>query len=218
MIGLAVLSGGMLMAGPVPELRAATPAALDILLGDGNAPPADTIGGPKRLARSNQEGSKPIPSGNPLWAVPLSVLTATQERPIFSPSRRPPLRAVVAPVDRNPPAPPKAAEPEHPLLTLVGTVLGEDEAIAVFLDRTNQKAVRLRPGETHDGWTLSSVLPGEATLKKADRAEVLALHHDEPPGAPGTPGPVAPAAGGFNTSYAPFVPRSTPKNGESDGL
>jgi general secretion pathway protein N len=222
MIGLALLSGGMLMAGPVPELRAATPATLDILPGDGNAPPGDTIGSPKPLARPNQEGGKPVPSGNPLWAVPLSVLTATQERPIFSPSRHPPPRAAVAPVDRNPPAPPKAAEPEHPLLTLVGTVLGEDEAIAVFLDRTNQKAVRLRQGETHDGWTLSSVLPREATLKKADRAEVLALHHDDaPPGVPGTPGPpgvVAPAAGGFNTSYAPFVPRSTPKNGEPDGL
>ncbi len=27
-----------------------------------------------------------------------------------------------------------------------------------------------------------------------------------------------PVSGGFDTSYAPFVPRSTPKNGESDGL
>jgi len=29
---------------------------------------------------------------------------------------------------------------------------------------------------------------------------------------------VVPAAAGGNTSYAPFVPRATPRNGESDGL
>src|SRR5262249_27227957 len=30
------------------------------------------------------------PSGNPLWAIPLTQLSATPERPIFSPSPRPP--------------------------------------------------------------------------------------------------------------------------------
>jgi hypothetical protein len=30
--------------------------------------------------------------------------------------------------------------------------------------------------------------------------------------------PAAAGGGVFNTPYAPFVPRSTPKNGESDGL
>ena len=60
------------------------------------------------------------------------------------------------------------------------------------------------------------------TLRKADRTEVLALkRQDSPAGVadvPATPPPVVPAAAGDNTSYAPFLPRSTPKNGESDGL
>src|ERR1700756_873862 len=48
------------------------------------------------------------PSGNPLWGIPLRVLTATRERPLFSPSRRPPAPpAVAAPVVPRPVAMPK---------------------------------------------------------------------------------------------------------------
>jgi general secretion pathway protein N len=116
-------------------------------------------------------------------------------------------------------------EPERLSLALIGAVVGESDAIAVFIDRTNQKIVRLRQGETHAGWALSSVQPREVTLKKADRTEILALQglnaSASAPGAPGAPplpGLVVPTAGGGNGAYAPFVPRSTPKNGESDGL
>ena len=116
------------------------------------------------------------------------------------------------------PPPQKAAEPERPPLTLIGAVIGDSDAIAVFMDRTNQKFIRLRQGDSHAGWVLSSVLRREVTLKKADRSEVLALQRQEgPAGIPEVspmPGPVMPTAG----SYAPFTPRSTPKNGESDGL
>ena len=227
-LGLALLSGGALMTGPRPELIAATSASLDILSSDraGEASDSVDVGSVKPLARPNRVGSKPLPSGNPLWSVPLSVLTATQERPIFSASRRPPQRAVVAPpVDQvNVPAAQKS-EPERPPLALIGAVVGDSDAIAVFLDRTNQRIIRLRQGETHAGWELSAVLRREVTLKKADRAEVLVLKGpDVSPGAAGVPGlPVLPAQttiGGTATdaSYTPYAPRSTPKNGESDGL
>lgn len=221
-LGLALLSGGMLMAGRMPEAAAVTSATLDILPGEGAGEPAAAVdlGGLKPIPRPGREGNKPLPSGNPLWAVPLSVLTATQERPIFSASRRPPQRAVVAvPVDQvSAPAAQKPTEPEHPPLALIGAVVGESDAIAVFLDRTNQKIVRLRQGEAHAGWVLSSVQPREVTFKKADRTEVLSLKRQDGP-APGAPSvPVVPAAGGVDASYAPFVPRSTPKNGEPDGL
>jgi len=225
-LGLALLSGGALMIGPGPEVLAATSAALDILSSDRAGEAADTvdIGSVKPLARPNRMGSKPLPSGNPLWSVPLSVLTATQERPIFSASRRPPQRAVVAlPVDQvNAVVPQKAAEPERPPVALIGAVVGDSDAIAIFLDRTNQKIVRLRQGETHAGWLLSSVMPREVTLEKADRAEVLVLKGPDasssPTGASSTPDLTVPATGGIGVSYAPFAPRSTPKNGESDGL
>jgi general secretion pathway protein N len=204
---------------------AATSASSDILSIDGANEAADTvdIGGLKPLAKPRREGASPVPRGNPLWAVPLSALTATQERPLFSASRRPPPRAVVAPVvdQLNVPVVQKAAEPERPPLALIGAVVGDNDAIAVFLDRTNQKIVRLRQGEMHAGWVLRSVLRREVTLQKDEQTEVLALQRQDGPGgaagAPGVPGLAIPASSG-DASYAPYVPRSTPKNGESDGL
>jgi general secretion pathway protein N len=224
-LGLALLAGGALTAGPMPLALAATSATLDILPDDTAGGAADTVdlGSVKPISKPNREGGRPLPSGNPLWAIPLSVLTATQERPIFSASRRPPQRAVAAPVDQvSVPPPQKAAAPERLSLALVGAVVGEGDAIAVFLDPTNQKIVRLHLGESHAGWELNSVAPREVTFKKAERTEVLTLKRQDGAaavaGVATAPGLVVPAAAGGNTAYAPFAPRSTPKNGESDGL
>jgi len=124
--------------------------------------------------------SQPVPvvrSGNPLWAVPLSALSATRERPIFSSSRRPPTPAVPArPVVRTAPPPPSTpAQPERPLLALVGTVAGEAESIAIFVDQTTQAIVRLRTGEGHAGWILRSVAAREVTLQSDQDTAILAL-------------------------------------------
>ena len=94
-LGLILLSGGMLMVVPVSELIAATSATLDILSDDRTAATVD-VGNLTPRARPDREASKPPPSGNPLWSVPLSVLTATRERPVFSASRRPMPPAVAA--------------------------------------------------------------------------------------------------------------------------
>ena len=116
------------------------------------------------------------------------------------------------------PPPTLAAAPEPPPLALIGAVVGESDAIAVFVDRTNQKMVRLRQGESHAGWVLSTVLRREVTLTKDDRTETIELKSTTVSGAPVLAMPTAIGAGPTDTSYAPFTPRSTPKNGESDGL
>ena len=118
-----------------------------------------------------------VRAGNPLWAVPLSSLTVTRERPIFSASRRPPAPpVVVAPVVRAqpPPPPPRPREPERPRLSLVGTVGGE-QGIAVFVDQTTQAIIRLRTGEGHDGWVLRDVGGREVTLQNDRDTAVLTL-------------------------------------------
>jgi general secretion pathway protein N len=153
-----------------------------------------------------------------LWSVPLSALTATQERPIFSATRRPAPRAVAAtPAEEVYAPPPRPVEAPPPLL-LVGAVVGEGDAIAILVNRTDQKVVRLRQGESLGGWSLISVQPREVTFKQGERSEVLALQRldaaipasapADAGGKPTMPGPADPS----------FVPRSTPKNGESDGL
>jgi len=102
-------------------------------------------------------------------------------------------------------------------LALIGAVVGDKDAIAVFVDRTNQGIVRLRAGDSHRGWVLSSVLQREVTLKNAERTEVLVLQRAETPTAPALPAAL-PGSVGVAGAYAPFVPRSVPKNGEPDGL
>lgn len=146
----------------------------------------------------------------------LSALTATQERPIFSASRRPLPRVVAAmPVEEVAAPSPKSAETLPPLV-LLGAVVGEGDAIAILLDSTDQKVIHLRQGESRAGWSLSSVQSREVTIKQGDRSEVLALQRPDTPAAapavrglagvpPGTAGGLTmPAAG--NTSFAPFIP------------
>jgi len=231
MIGLALLSGGVLT-GLSPEVPAATSSTSDVLSTDRAIDAADSVdfGSVKPIAGPSRQGAKPLPGGNPLWSVPLSMLPVTRDRPIFSASRRPPQQAVVTPPIEQVRAPPPPASPEHPPLALIGAVVGDSDAIAVFLDRSNQKIVRLRQGDSHAGWEVSSVHGREVTLKKADQTETLALQRQEGPTAvsgapmpgglqmPGMPVPAVAASGTLDSNYAPFTPRSTPKNGESDGL
>jgi general secretion pathway protein N len=114
--------------------------------------------------------------GNPLWAVPLSSLDATRERPLFSSSRRP-LAPSVAAVAVPPPPVPKAPPPApaRPSLVLVGTVSGPAGGMAVFTDTATSTVVRLHTHEGHGGWILRSVSVREATLQKDGETAVLAL-------------------------------------------
>ena len=113
--------------------------------------------------------------------------------------------------------PPAQAQPERPALALNAAEVGESDAIAIFLDLTSRKTVRLRQGDTRAGWAFSSVLGCVVTFRKAASSDVLILqrHEETAGGIPATPaarGEVIPAADG-GMSYAPFTPRSTPKNG-----
>lgn len=224
--GLVVLCVVLGIAGSM----AATSSRVDILSDDVAGSPAESVdvGTVRPIARPTPPASKPGPHGNPLWSVPLSALTATQERPIFSAMRRPPPSAVAAaPIKEVHAPPPKPVDAPLPLM-LVGAVVGEGDAIAILVNRTDQKVVRLRQGESLGGWSLISVEPREVTFKQGDRSEVLALQRPDGTSAPAgtTATAAAPEDSGgkltmpttANTSFAPFVPRSTPKSGEADGL
>jgi general secretion pathway protein N len=104
---------------------------------------------------------------NPLWAIPMASLTATRERPIFSPSRRPPPAAAPQQSIRG-------NEPNRPLLALVGTVAAP-EGIAIFQDEESKNIVRLRTGESYSGWTLTAVKAREVTLLRGPETAVLVI-------------------------------------------
>jgi general secretion pathway protein N len=218
---LGVLAGLIVLVAPARPSYAATSTTLDS--------PLDEIRTPTPLAVPKPEPSNaPLLSGNPLWPIPLSTLSATRDRPIFSPSRRPPPVAAIGPRIEPVKAPPPAAipEPPRPSLALIGVVLGGSEAIAIFLDQSNQGIVRIRAGEGHQGWVLSSVMGREVTLQRGNQSETFALpsaSSDDSLTATlrsvgGTPVTSLPGGGTSGMPFAPFTPRSTPKNGEPDGL
>jgi hypothetical protein len=130
------------------------------------------LGARDDLSVSTRAPAKPAVSSNPLWAIPLSTLTATRERPLFSPTRRPPAAAIAV---NPPPLAPPPAVAEHPDLTLVGTVTGQSPALAVFIDTVTHNAVRLRTGEAHRGWILQAVDVKSAKLHKDRATEMLTL-------------------------------------------
>lgn len=139
-------------------------------------------------ARSNAEPSAPV--GNPLWELPVKRLLVTRERPIFLPSRRPPTPpAYVARVTVRPQA--KPPEPEAPSVSLIGTIIGTDVQIGIFLDKATHNVVRLRLGEEHQGWVLRLIKAREVTLVKGV-AQTLMLGPSSG-GAPAASGPIAPA-------------------------
>jgi len=152
---------------------ATPPAALDPL---DSAPPSGTLDwAPQPDRPAVPTARERAPTGNPLWAVPLRTLSATRERPLFSPSRRPPPPAVVAAPHAPPPPVAKPAEPDHPLLQLVGTVVGESEAIGVFVDEATKNVLRLHTGDDHAGWVLRTVQGRDATFEKDRRKATLSL-------------------------------------------
>jgi general secretion pathway protein N len=146
------------------------------------APPAQPVLG--------QPAAPQPQTGNPLWAVPLRTLSATRERPIFSPSRRPPPAAVaVVPAEPTPLAP-RPAVAERPALALVGTIVGEGESIAIFYNSTTKTTIRLRLGQTDDtGWKLVAVDARTILLEKERQSVTLALPApgEAPAGPPSAP-------------------------------
>jgi len=143
---------------------------------------------PSQWGGERSSAASHAPAGNPLWTLPLERLSVTRERPIFSPSRRPPTPAptYVAPVAVRQPAAPQ----EHLAVSLIGTVIGTDVHIGIFLEKATQNVFRLHLGEEHQGWVLRLVKEREVTLVK-DVEETL-VFETPPGGASAVSAPVPP--------------------------
>src|SRR5262249_37624537 len=113
----------------------------------------------------------------------------TRERPIFSPSRRPPLLPAVAeaPPPARPPSP-TAREPERPPLSMLGTVVG-GHSIGIFIEDVGRNVLRLHTGQDYAGWVLRAVKRREAEFEKGNSIATLSFP------APGEEPSVAPTAG-----------------------
>lgn len=159
------VSSDALDAGLLEDSRLAGPSVTSPIA----AEPVTTV----RVVQPAAAPGRPL-SVNPLWAIPLTKLSETRDRPIFSSSRRPPPPAAVAePVIVKPP--PRKKEIEPPQLSLVGTIASEDEGFGIFLDRSTKAALRLKVGEDFQGWKLRAIRGREVTMEKDEQAAVLTL-------------------------------------------
>jgi general secretion pathway protein N len=157
---------------PAPEVEGAS------------APATEGIGvagaGLSGASRALDPGETPR-SGNPLWALPLSALTATRDRPLFSASRRPPIVAlpIAAPPQKQEAlAPPP---PERPLFMLIGTIVsrkasvGPSASLAIVQNLATQAMSGIRVGEEESGWRLRSVSARSIMVEKGPEAFSLEL-------------------------------------------
>jgi hypothetical protein len=179
-IGVTYLSLSLHGAGA--STSAASSDALDAgLVDDAHAAelPVGAAEPPVTTVRVGASPTTPVPervlSANPLWAVPLTQLSATRDRPIFSPSRRPPPVAVAAEPAIVKPPPVRKKEPEAPQLALVGTIASDEEGFGIFLDQSTKTAIRLKVGEDYQGWKLRAIQGREVTMEKDQQAAVLSL-------------------------------------------
>ncbi len=135
--------------------------------------------GPDANGVASTDAGHPAPelwtTGNPLWAIPISKLSATRDRPLFSASRRPRTPTVAAAPAPTPTMAAQPPAPETPPFTLVGTIIGENSRIAIFFYKTLKTATALKEGESDSGWILRSIDPRSAILDGSGRTVTLDL-------------------------------------------
>lgn len=109
---------------------------------------------------------------NPLRAVALDALPQTRARPLFAPSRRPPLPKATAKAAASPV---RDLGPARPRVALIGTVVGGGVGYGLFKLETTGGVLRLRIGESYDGWVLRTVRRRDAELEHGASGERLLL-------------------------------------------
>jgi hypothetical protein len=108
---------------------------------------------------------------NPLAAHSLESLSATRDRPLFSPGRRPPPPpppVIAQPIPPVPPMPP-------PTVVLFGIVTDRNGAAAVVRGGASDKIIRARLGDEIEGWKVTRIEPRSLMLSHDDRSVTFAL-------------------------------------------
>jgi hypothetical protein len=128
------------------------------------------------VAARTEEQERPAAAlANPLAAQPLDQLSTILDRPLFSPSRRPPARP--APVVQGPA--PSAQPAPPPNLVLLGVVMDGEGARAIVRAGTDQKSVRAQIGDEIEGWKVSQIEGRKVVLSLDGRFATFRLFNDE---------------------------------------
>ncbi len=193
---VALAATGLALGGAESQTRERGAPLLAAISAENPAPdaPGGADAGSEAAAPHETAPSPPQRAGNPLWAIPMRKLSATRERPLFSPSRRPPTPVIAAAPTPAAVIAPPPPEPENPPLVLVGTIIGEKEKIAIFINLTSNETKRVHEGEAEAGWILRSVELRTTVLERNNRSVTLDLPKRD--GEPSQGSPTVPAAAG----------------------
>ena len=112
-----------------------------------------------------------LPAEPSFVMAPAESFSAILERPLFSPTRRPPAEGTVTL---------ESAEPELEV-TVVGIIISSEEQIAIIKPKGESRFVRLSEGDSFQGWTLETIEPDRITFQRGDIEEHIELTYDEPP-------------------------------------
>ena len=126
------IAGVAVFAGQVAGLAQPQPSAVSLAAIETESAGPDVSG--ETSADAGRPAAQLSTTGNPLWAIPISKLSATRDRPLFSASRRPRTPTVAAAPAPTPTVAVQPPAPETPPFTLVGTIIGENSRIAIFFN------------------------------------------------------------------------------------
>ena len=127
---------------------------------------------------------------NPLASLDKATLKGFVEKPLFEPSRRPPVPA--EPLAALPPPSPAVVQP--PMLRLVGIVEGL-HSLGAIVHRSDINATEtLHTGDHLGAWTIE-VMPGILRVASGGHAFEYAMFRSGPLSGPIPVAPVAPASG-----------------------
>jgi hypothetical protein len=126
-------------------------------------------------ANAQPEGTQSGVLANPLQVQSLDRLSATRDRPLFSPSRRP-VRPPPPPVERLPEAVPP---PPPPNVTVLGIVVDGEGARAMVRSGMKMKVERVQIGDDVGGWKVSEIEGRRLVLVLDDRSAAFTLFSDE---------------------------------------
>jgi general secretion pathway protein N len=147
---------------------------------------------------------------SPLAAQPLEKLSATLDRPLFSPTRRQP-----APPPALPPPPPAAA----PDITLLAVIMDGEDARALIRSGSAPKIMRVQIGDDIDGWKVGQIEGKQLLLMLDGRTAKFSMFtgnsaNARPSGAvPVTP----PSGGGPPQNQAQSSPPASSNTGQPAG-
>ncbi len=112
-----------------------------------------------------------LPAEPSFVMAPAENFSVILERPLFSPTRRPPAEGTVTI---------ESAEPELEV-TLVGIIISSEGRIAIIKPEGGSQFVRLSEGDSFQGWTLETIEPDRITFQRGEIEEHIELTYDEPP-------------------------------------